>query len=256
MNSNQCLRSVSIYLSILVSFTSIYSQPNLKDYCRVTSELGFFLYLQYGYDMELRNHQSYTEPNKFDRKCRDIFKWNNNIQEASNISDYFLYGFFLGSIPFSPFISNDNYNELILNNIEVLAINGIITNLVKFTIKRQRPYSYYQTKNNNKDSYKSFFSGHTSTAFAIGTSTAMTLSNNTDYNDTIIWATILSAATATGYFRIASDKHYMSDVLTGAIVGSFIGQHLYKIQTNRKKRKKNYQLTYYNKKFFVTFNLQ
>ena len=33
----------------------------------------------------------------------------------------------------------------------------------------------------------------------------------------------LSMAAFTGYLRIAADKHYLSDVLTGAIVGSAVG---------------------------------
>ena len=38
-----------------------------------------------------------------------------------------------------------------------------------------------------------------------------------------IWGAGAALATVTGYLRIAADKHYFSDVLVGAVVGSAIG---------------------------------
>ena len=92
--------------------------------------------------------------------------------------------------------------------------------------QRQRPYSFY-SKKDDEDSYKSFFSGHTSTAFAIGTSTAKMLTNYSDIDKKIVWISALGLASATGYFRIAADKHYFSDVFVGAIVGSLIGNTMF-----------------------------
>ena len=39
-----------------------------------------------------------------------------------------------------------------------------------------------------------------------------------------IWTGAMGLALATGYFRLAADKHYMSDVITGAITGVLIGR--------------------------------
>ncbi|HSO33467.1 MAG TPA: phosphatase PAP2 family protein, partial [Labilithrix sp.] len=39
----------------------------------------------------------------------------------------------------------------------------------------------------------------------------------------LVWATLMPLAVATGYLRIAGDKHYLSDVLTGAILGAAVG---------------------------------
>ncbi len=39
----------------------------------------------------------------------------------------------------------------------------------------------------------------------------------------VVWATSLPMAAATGYLRIAADKHYLTDVLTGALIGSAVG---------------------------------
>ena len=38
-----------------------------------------------------------------------------------------------------------------------------------------------------------------------------------------VWVGGLFLAVATGYFRIAGDKHYLTDVLTGAAVGTAMG---------------------------------
>ncbi len=38
-----------------------------------------------------------------------------------------------------------------------------------------------------------------------------------------VWVSGLSVAAATGYFRIAADKHYLTDVLAGAAVASSVG---------------------------------
>ena len=38
-----------------------------------------------------------------------------------------------------------------------------------------------------------------------------------------IWAASLSVATLTGYLRYAAGKHHPSDILAGAVLGSFVG---------------------------------
>ena len=39
----------------------------------------------------------------------------------------------------------------------------------------------------------------------------------------LVWGVGMSMAVSVGYLRIAADKHYFSDVMTGAVVGSIIG---------------------------------
>ena len=38
-----------------------------------------------------------------------------------------------------------------------------------------------------------------------------------------VWGVGLTLATATAYLRIAGDRHYFTDVITGAVAGSAIG---------------------------------
>jgi membrane-associated phospholipid phosphatase len=38
-----------------------------------------------------------------------------------------------------------------------------------------------------------------------------------------VWATLVPIALATGYFRIAADRHWTTDVVTGWFTGAAIG---------------------------------
>ena len=225
MNDNFFLsRKLLIILTIILSVSN--AQPIKKDYIRVAFELGFFLSLEYDlFGDYLFKSKKANDPNTIDQYFRNKMVWEpKNLNKASLSSDFILYGLVLGSIPSVPFlIDKDNYVAIVLANIEVLAINGFITDIIKLSVGRQRPASFYNTRDEGKDSFKSFFSGHTSSAFAIGTSTAMMLSKEYPEKKTLIWGSIYTLASATGYFRIAADKHYLTDVLVGAIVGSSVG---------------------------------
>ena len=147
------------------------------------------------------------------------------MDRAASISDLLLYGAFVGTIPLVPVISNKNYSKALKMSLNVISLNGIITNIVKMTVKRQRPDSFYKTRADADDSFRSFFSGHTSTTFALGTSNAILLSEAYPEKKKLIWFANLSLATATGYLRIAGDKHYLSDVFCGGIVGYLVAKY-------------------------------
>ena len=212
-------------LSIVLLFSFLNSQPTNKDYYRTAAELGAFLFMEYGYTGESPSLETSTEaPNSFDQFFRNKLRWElDKIDNAKTASNILLYGLFLGGIPFTPLISDEDYKTMILANVEIMAINGLVTDIVKLTVNRKRPSSYYQTRNEGNDTYKSFFSGHTSQAFSIGTSTAIMLSRSHPDKKFLIWGSAITLAATTGYFRIAADKHYMTDVLSGALAGSIIG---------------------------------
>ena len=71
----------------------------------------------------------------------------------------------------------------------------------------------------------SFFSGHTSGAFAgaIFLAKAYTDMYGKTAWSKIVWTTSLSAAAFTGYCRVAAGEHFVTDVLAGALVGSAAG---------------------------------
>jgi membrane-associated phospholipid phosphatase len=96
-----------------------------------------------------------------------------------------------------------------------LVINTAITQGLKYTINRQRPYDAYPTIINpyNIETDASFPSGHTSTAFALATSLSMQNKK---------WYVVIPAfawATSVGYSRMYLGEHYPSDVFAGAAIG-------------------------------------
>ena len=100
------------------------------------------------------------------------------------------------------------------------------TGILKRVVGRPRPGS-------NRDSKRSFPSGHASTAFSLST-----LSNrNIDYMNSkgtrfgghkkaIQWGNI-GLATGVAWARVEGEKHYPSDVLAGAAIGHFLTAFVY-----------------------------
>jgi membrane-associated phospholipid phosphatase len=73
------------------------------------------------------------------------------------------------------------------------------------------------------DNDLSFFSGHSSEVFAL-TAASGTIGTMRGYRwAPLVWSVGGALAVTTGYLRIAADKHWMTDVLVGAVVGAGIG---------------------------------
>lgn len=123
---------------------------------------------------------------------------------------------------------------------EAVAINGLITESLKLAIARPRPFTSQEFQNTYSDeykgdiiqheieswdAYKSFPSGHTSSAAATYFSAATLLANSTDNNNLKI-ASYSSAAiltAVTGWARVKYGMHHPTDVIAGGLLGSAIG---------------------------------
>jgi membrane-associated phospholipid phosphatase len=105
---------------------------------------------------------------------------------------------------------------------ESAVASGLITQLVKVTAGRRRAFVELDSTPTVEDNL-SFYSGHTSLAFAVATSAGTVASLRNDRLAPWIWGSGLALATTVGYLRIAADRHWLTDVATGAVVGSAIG---------------------------------
>lgn len=109
---------------------------------------------------------------------------------------------------------------------EVLALG--VNGAVKHFFHRPRPYAHFGVPPDpealeKEDSRLSFFSGHATASFAAAV-TAGRLADLRGYdNRAWIWGTGLSVALASSVARIASDRHYATDVLVGVAIGSACG---------------------------------
>jgi membrane-associated phospholipid phosphatase len=93
--------------------------------------------------------------------------------------------------------------------------SAIITNILKYSIKRPRPYvTYPDIEKAASGGSPSFPSGHTSDAFAFATSVSIAYPK---------WYVIVPSyawAGAVAYSRMDLGVHYPSDVLAGALIGA------------------------------------
>jgi membrane-associated phospholipid phosphatase len=103
---------------------------------------------------------------------------------------------------------------------QAVSLTTLATEATKDLAARRRPSA---GENASGAAAKSFFSGHTSAAFAIAAS-AGTVSTMRGYASAPwVWAGGMTLATAVGYLRVAGDAHWATDVLAGAGVGGLVG---------------------------------
>jgi membrane-associated phospholipid phosphatase len=129
-------------------------------------------------------------------------------------------------------VTSDDYKILFLFQ-KSLIYTHTLTEIVKNLVKRERPNGYDN---------RSFFSGHTSTAFAASTFLYLELKDfyrtwsvtrNDDLLNTVFnvssFGLLYGWAGYVGYSRMRDNKHYLSDVLLGAAAGTAVSYLVYKL---------------------------
>lgn len=108
-----------------------------------------------------------------------------------------------------------------------LLVSGVLVQGLKQVFGRVRPYATDSQWNFygpglRSSTYNSFPSGHTTAAFAVAASIS------TVYDSTLVKILAYGAATLTGLSRVHDNKHWMSDVFMGAIIGTLTGKFITK----------------------------
>lgn len=173
----------------------------------------------------------WKEPPAFDAAIRNGLKWS-NTKAAAAMSDIMLFGIMPATAFLSPVWTNHDYGRAALTIGEAMVFTGVVTQIAKFSVARARPYAYYGNDYSNPDSRLSFFSGHTSYSFALAISSAMLLAESHPEQSVLIYSAAATMALIPGYLRIAADKHYFTDVLIGAIIGTGIAYGVTRLQLN------------------------
>jgi membrane-associated phospholipid phosphatase len=164
---------------------------------------------------------------------------------ASDVSDVLLAATLTAPILFDALVtswgrrgSSEVAKQLTLIDVETYAIVGAVTSLTSSLSARERPYgangdcgTVLDPQNidcevSQRTRYRSFFSGHSSLAFA-GAALVCThhahLGLYDGPGDAAACAAAMMAATATGTLRMVADRHYLGDVALGAAVGTALG---------------------------------
>lgn len=171
--------------------------------------------------LDLRNH------NEGLRKVSEQVTQFGGVYEAYTLGALGAYGFLFRNV---------KMQTTTLLAAQAYLTGGAVESLLKTLSGRQRPYfsdssdveaspafhgPFYKTPRdaNGKPTNSSFPSGHTTVAFAAATVYAM------EYRDKpVVPILAYSAATLIGISRITENKHWATDVLTGAALGYLSGR--------------------------------
>ena len=116
-------------------------------------------------------------------------------------------------------------------SLESVMWTAAVTEWSKTLIGRKRPVLYTPwaaDASRNVDSQRSMPSGHTAVAFSLATSYVLYMKDNRETNPGSIAAG--ATAIAVGALRVLAGRHFPSDVLAGAILGTAMGVLAYHVR--------------------------
>ena len=128
-------------------------------------------------------------------------------------------------------VKNDHMASLGLHSTEALLLGEFTGGVLKGLIGRQRPYVTPQNSHSfgflrgfgGGDQFRSFPSGHSLAAFAAAAAVSSETSDWWPNTRWIIGPVLFTGATLTGVSRMYDNKHWASDVIVGAGLGTFAG---------------------------------
>ncbi|MBL0215219.1 MAG: phosphatase PAP2 family protein [Myxococcales bacterium] len=176
------------------------------------------------------DHCRWCDPTGVDVSVRDALVWD-KVGTARTLSDLTGYlgapGLGIGVTVLTVLSRDDaSWAQLIDDTfpvLETLAISQAVTQAVKFTVARERPFVHYGSPAPTADDNLSFWSGHSALAFGAVTSAGFVAHRRHSKLEPLIWGVGLPLAATTAYLRIAGDKHYFTDVVVGSVVGVVSG---------------------------------
>lgn len=108
---------------------------------------------------------------------------------------------------------------------EAIAVSQFVVAGIKFATARTRPYEYYGSEDygHTLETRLSFPSGHASFGFAMTTGAAMVCHWRHYWTEPYVWTSGIALSLSVEYLRIAADKHWMTDVVVGGLIGAGAG---------------------------------
>ena len=161
----------------------------------------------------------------YDRKFResvhnsdDTMVYNSTEEKWRKASDIGVLGL-VGTSVVQPLLGPPERTAQVLAVSRAFAINNLLTTTLKLGVHRSRPKaSRYEQHSQSGDDAKSFPSGHSSNAFVAATSLARM---NPD-SPLAFRAIGYTAAASIGIARVMADKHNLTDVVVGAVLGTAV----------------------------------
>ena len=122
-----------------------------------------------------------------------------------------------------------DFGAFTLMFVEAFVLQNALNQIVRSTELWPRPYMYAKSgkgakkaKDAQAEAYGSFYSGHASAAFTVAVFTGEWFSEiyPNSGKKSLVWATSLTLAASVAALRVVAGKHYLSDVVVGALVGT------------------------------------
>jgi membrane-associated phospholipid phosphatase len=122
--------------------------------------------------------------------------------------------------------------ELGLRTIESIGAAGLTTFVIKGFAGRARPFvtsdtdphKYKFGRGFHDDDYTSFPSGHVTTAFAAASAASQEIAYLWPHASRVWTPVLFTSASLVGVARIYEDRHWASDVVAGAAVGTLVSR--------------------------------
>lgn len=170
----------------------------------------------------------WCDVNSFDKWGRDNIKWSNTgvANKAVYVTGYALapmaaFGLDALAAGLDERLPEFWPDALIIA--EAASLSAFTTELVKIAAGRQRPNAHFGGGSTSPSDNNSFYSGHTSLAFSLAAASGTVATMRGYRYAPLIWGTGMAIAATTGYLSIAADRHYLTDVIAGAVLGSAFG---------------------------------
>ncbi|WP_175545414.1 phosphatase PAP2 family protein [Fibrobacter sp. UWB12] len=131
-----------------------------------------------------------------------------------------------------------DFGAFTLMFVEAFALQNAINQIVRSSQLWPRPYVYAKRGEGSKkaesargEAFGSFYSGHSSAAFTVAIFTGEWFSEiypNSKYKS-LVWASSLTLAGGVAALRVMAGKHYPTDVVVGALVGTGVSLGVLKL---------------------------
>lgn len=121
--------------------------------------------------------------------------------------------------------------HLAVHGLESAVVAATTTGVLKTILGRARPFvaghddphDFQLMRGIRSDSYQAFPSGHTTMTFAIASAVTLELEQWHPRSAWVVGPLLYGGATLVGLSRMYEDKHWASDVVMGAAIGTFAG---------------------------------
>jgi membrane-associated phospholipid phosphatase len=237
------------FLILLLLYGTVFSEENTRTEYVLEKGIDIPLTISAGIIALLGSYRlSEMEPKNENYKTSDLFIWDRPFagvwnSKADKISDALtVLGFAPLAIGAVSYFKNDikgsELGALSLMFVQSMAFQSGLNLIVRSSQLWPRPFLLGDKGGDDRlkgQAYGSFYSGHASAAFSVAVFTSYWFQNtySSSKYTPYIWASSLTLATTVSVLRVAAGKHYPTDVIVGALMGSLVSFSILKIHEHQ-----------------------